>query len=90
MGDLLENLAWGAKNGQYCVIGGESLHGSSPFVPHGLCLSHLNLPLSVSASLCVFYPPSKSLSLSLTHCSLGLKKKRKKKERKVKEEEINN
>jgi hypothetical protein len=26
MGDLLGSLIWGAKSGQYCVIGGESLH----------------------------------------------------------------
>jgi len=26
MGDLLGSLVWGAKSGQYCVIGGESLH----------------------------------------------------------------
>jgi hypothetical protein len=25
MGDLLGSLIWGAKSGQYCVIGGESL-----------------------------------------------------------------
>jgi hypothetical protein len=25
MGDLLESLIWGAKSGQYCVIGGGSL-----------------------------------------------------------------
>jgi hypothetical protein len=25
MGNLLESLVWGAKNGQYCVIGGVSL-----------------------------------------------------------------
>jgi hypothetical protein len=27
MGDLLGSLVWGAKSGQYCVIGGGSLHG---------------------------------------------------------------
>jgi hypothetical protein len=26
MGDLLGSLIWGAKSGQYCVIGGGSLH----------------------------------------------------------------
>jgi hypothetical protein len=26
MGDLLGSLVWGAKSGQYCVIGGGSLH----------------------------------------------------------------
>jgi hypothetical protein len=25
MGDLLGSLVWGAKSGQYCVIGGRSL-----------------------------------------------------------------
>jgi hypothetical protein len=28
MGDLLGSLVWGAKSGQYCVIGGRSLHES--------------------------------------------------------------
>jgi hypothetical protein len=28
MGDLLESLIWGAKSGQYCVIGGGSLQCS--------------------------------------------------------------
>jgi len=28
MGDLLGSLIWGAKSGQYCVIGGGSLHTS--------------------------------------------------------------
>jgi len=26
MGDVLGSLVWGAKSGQYCVIGGGSLH----------------------------------------------------------------
>jgi hypothetical protein len=26
MGDLMGSLVWGAKSGQYCVIGGGSLH----------------------------------------------------------------
>jgi hypothetical protein len=32
MGDLLGSLVWGAKSGQYCVIGGGSLQMvSEPF-----------------------------------------------------------
>jgi len=33
MGDLLGSLVWGAKNGQYCVIGGESLQMVSEPLP---------------------------------------------------------
>jgi hypothetical protein len=29
MGDLLGSLVWGAKSGQYCVIGGGSLQNQS-------------------------------------------------------------
>jgi hypothetical protein len=31
MGDLLGSLVWGAKSGQYCVIGGGSLHRWSSY-----------------------------------------------------------
>jgi len=34
MGDLLGSLVWGAKSGQYCVIGGRSLQVCSPTVFH--------------------------------------------------------
>jgi hypothetical protein len=33
MGDLLGNLIWGAKSGQYCVIGGGSLQMVSEPLP---------------------------------------------------------
>jgi hypothetical protein len=33
MGDLLGSLIWGAKSGQYCVIGGESLQMISESLP---------------------------------------------------------
>jgi hypothetical protein len=33
MDDLLESLVWGAKSGQYCVIGGESLQMVSEPLP---------------------------------------------------------
>jgi hypothetical protein len=33
MGDLLGSLVWGAKSGQYCVIGGESLQMVSEPLP---------------------------------------------------------
>jgi hypothetical protein len=36
MGDLLGSLIWGAKSGQYCVIGGGSLHQVSGFSPSNL------------------------------------------------------
>jgi hypothetical protein len=34
MGDLLGSLIWGAKSGQYCVIGGGSLHEIVVFTNH--------------------------------------------------------
>jgi len=33
MGDLLRSLVWGAKSGQYCVIGGGSLQMVSEPLP---------------------------------------------------------
>jgi hypothetical protein len=41
MGDLLGSLIWGAKSGQYCVIGGGSLHTPS-FSNHSLFDTHFN------------------------------------------------
>jgi hypothetical protein len=37
MGDLLGSLVWGAKIGQYCVIGGGSLHLVSSYVVSRIC-----------------------------------------------------
>jgi hypothetical protein len=38
MGDLLGRLVWGAKSGQYCIIGGGSLHlwSIDAFLVHSL------------------------------------------------------
>jgi hypothetical protein len=34
MGDLLGSLVWGAKSGQYCVIGGGSLQRGQTHIAH--------------------------------------------------------
>jgi hypothetical protein len=55
MGDLLGSLVWGAKSGQYCVIGGGSLHLMTR-------VSHLYSPSSSGSadsswwSCCSFLP----------------------------------
>jgi hypothetical protein len=52
MGDLLGSLIWGAKSGQYCVIGGGSLH---------LC------SISDCFHCCLFLIPSFRFLFLLTH-----------------------
>jgi hypothetical protein len=66
MGDLLGSLVWGVKSGQYCVIGGGSLHDTSEFLS--------SLPCGFVFGICFYQvPPNGSDSRDLLLGSVDMK-----------------